>query len=422
LARRLIWATARAAGLVLMPTLTLTLIAPTPAPAGTEEFSTFHAETQEEDDESVIDHLLTRPPLEWRDEWARAPLVFRTSEGCLTSGQWFIDTRLKLQTPLGKTARFALDYTQFEGDISNYDYLDLWFHFPSRFGTVGAMFRPFHDKSRQDFALRWEAGSDSSAFQLLATWGFEDIFNNLWAWRQARVGDKSEPYLRHPWEPALVIASRHERWRAELSGKYLTPSVKSVPGATALDAEHHETLWGTLGDALVEAHALGMRWETRAHVHQARSTDQPVDLSAGDSHDFRRSWTAEAAVGRGLGDRLTAEARYAYSGRTENYGPPLASGTYDAIDRVLQLEMRSTLAPGLAGRVGYLHDQITVDRTGVTLAGGHGTRKESRAYLGLEARFGRLRVTGVEGIELDLEPYEVWFHHDKAFLALQTTF
>jgi len=51
-----------------------------------------------------------------------------------------------------------------------------------------------------------------------------------------------------------------------------------------------------------------------------------------------------------------------------------------------------------------------------------GTRKESRAYLGLELLLGRVRVQGIEGIELDSEPYEVTFHHDKGFLQLQTTF
>jgi hypothetical protein len=417
LAHRLIRAAAPTAGLAL----TLALIA-APAFGGTEEFSTFHPEAQEEDDESVIDHLLTRPPSAWRGEFDRAPLLFRTSEGCLTSGQWLIDTRLRLETPLGKTVRFGLDYTQSAGDIATYEYLDLWTRFPSRAGTVGVMFRPFHDKSRQDFALAWGVGADTSAFQLHATFGFEDLFNNLWAWRQTRVGDTSEPYLRHPWEPALVFASRHEDWRVEVSGKYLTPSVKSVPGATPLDPEHHRTLWGTLADARVEASALGLSWEARSRIHQARSTDQPIDLSAGDAHDFRRSWSAEAAAGRALGARLKAEARFVYGGRTENYGPPLASGTYDAIDRVLQLELRSALAPSVAGRIGYLHDQITVDRKGTTLGSGPGTRRESRAYFGVDARFGRVSLAGVEGIELDPEPYEVWFHHDKAFLALQATF
>jgi hypothetical protein len=412
----------RAAAFVAGLALTLLPIAAAPARAGTEEFSTFHTETQEEDDESVLDHLLARMPLPWGGEWDRAPLALRSSQGCLTSGQWLVDTRLKLETPLGKTERFGLDYTQYESDISSYEFLDLWFRFLTRSGTVGAMFRPFHDKSRQDFALAWETGSDTSAFQLRAIYGLEDLFNNLWAWRQTRVGDQSEPYLRHPWEPALSIASRHERWRAELSGKYLTPSVKSVPGPTALDAEHHQTIWGTLADARVDAQALGLRWEAHAQNHQARSTDQPVDLSAGDSRDFRRSWSTGATIGRALGRRLNAEALYAYYGRTENYGPPVAAGTYDAIDRVLQFDLSSALAPGFGGRIGYMHDQITVDRTGVTLAGGEGTRKESRAYFGLDARFGRVSVAGVEGIELDLEPYQVTFHHDKAFLQLQARF
>jgi hypothetical protein len=52
----------------------------------------------------------------------------------------------------------------------------------------------------------------------------------------------------------------------------------------------------------------------------------------------------------------------------------------------------------------------------------YGTRKESRAYLGLIARFGRVSIQGVEGIELDHEPYEVTLWHDKGFLQLQSTF
>ncbi len=403
--------------------LSLVLAVPAaPARAGTEEFSTFHPEAQEEDDESVIDHLLARTPPEWRAEWERAPLAFRTAQGCLTSGQWLEDTRLKLETPLGKSARFALDVTQFEGDIATYDYLDLWLRFPSRLGTLGVMFRPFHDKSRQDFALAWGVGADTSAFQVRATFGFEDLFNNLWAWRQTRVGNASEPYRRHPWEPALLIAWRHERWRAELSGKYLTPSIQDAPGIVSFLPNRRLTLWGTLADALAETEVLGLRAEARAGVRQARSTDQPVGFPTGDDRDFRRAWSVEAALARGLGARHTVEARYAYGGRTEDYGLPLAAGTYDDVDRVVQLELRSAFAPRVGGRVGYLHDQITVDRTGFTPGGGEGTRKESRAYLGLNARFGRVSVAGVEGIELDLEPYEVFFHHDKAFLALQATF
>ena len=44
--------------------------------------------------------------------------------------------------------------------------MDLSFHFPTRIGTAVVMFRPFYDKSRQDFALMWDVGSDTSAFQV----------------------------------------------------------------------------------------------------------------------------------------------------------------------------------------------------------------------------------------------------------------
>jgi hypothetical protein len=69
-----------------------------------------------------------------------------------------------------------------------------------------------------------------------------------------------------------------------------------------------------------------------------------------------------------------------------------------------------------------MYDRIGIARAGVDPFFTYGSRKESRAYLGLDARFGRVSVSGVEGIELDQEPYEVTFHHDKGFLRLQTTF
>src|SRR5262249_24078618 len=133
-------------------------------------------------------HLLTRTPRAWRDEWEHAPQAFRTSQGCLTSGQWFIRNELKLRSALGTRARFGLDLDQDEADDVSYQNLDLSFRFPTRWGTPGAMFRPLHDKSRQDFALMWEAGADTTATQLQLVFTIEDIFNNLWAWRQTRVG------------------------------------------------------------------------------------------------------------------------------------------------------------------------------------------------------------------------------------------
>src|SRR5439155_25018591 len=130
--------------------------------AGTEEFSPFDVEQQEEDDESLLDHLLTRAPRAWRAEWERAPQAFRTQQGCLTSGQWLIHSDLKLETALGSRARLGVKLRQYEDDAANFNYLDLTFRFPTRFGTVGALFRPLYDKSRQDFGVTWEAGADTS--------------------------------------------------------------------------------------------------------------------------------------------------------------------------------------------------------------------------------------------------------------------
>jgi hypothetical protein len=69
-----------------------------------------------------------------------------------------------------------------------------------------------------------------------------------------------------------------------------------------------------------------------------------------------------------------------------------------------------------------MRDRVTVDQRGALPGFTYGTRNETRIHLGLQARFGRVLVQGVEGVELDREPYEVSFHHDKGFLQLQTTF
>ena len=82
----------------------------------------------------------------------------------------------------------------------------------------------------------------------------------------------------------------------------------------------------------------------------------------------------------------------------------------------------SALAPGWAVRAGALYDRVAFAREGVTLATSEPREKESRAYLTLAARFGKVSLEGTEGFELDLEPYQVMYHHDKGFLKLQTTF
>jgi len=391
-----------------------------PAAAGSEEFSTFDVIRQEADDESLLDHLLMRPPPAWRDEWERSPQALRTSQGCLTSGQWSVDTQLKLRSPLGERARFGLDVRDDQSDRASYTYFDLSFRFPTALGTPGVLFRPLYDKSRQDFALFWETGAETTAVQTRWTFTLEDVFNNLWAFRQSRVGEISEPYDRHPYEPAIFLALRQPRWRAELQGQVLTPSRKSVitvfgrPGVNV-------TLWGTYARARLECRLLGLEWEAAGENRQAHSSEalsNATDLAGG---DFRRQWSGETALRGSVRPNLEVEGRWLYQGRSQGSDTPYPTRRLDAVDRVLQLETRWSLRPHCTLRFGGLHDRITAGSIGNPYPA-YGTRVESRGYFGFQARFGNASVSAVEGIELDPERYEVWWVHDKGFLQLQTTF
>jgi len=391
------------------------------ASAGTEQFSTFDIAVQEEDDESLLDHLLTRAPRAWRLEWENATSAIRTSQGCLTSGQWFIDTDLKLRTALGQHARFGLDIRQNQTDRSNYDYVDFSFLFPTRIGTFGAMFRPLYDKSKQDFGLTYEAGADTSRWQLQAAFVFEDTFNNLWEFRQTRVGNQSEPYTRHPYEPSLRVVHRGAGVvrRLEAGGTYLTPSVKTLLGSPV---DLTGGLWGASGYGLVEVRAAHTLWELRGSSTQAASAMQPVDFSTGDGRTFRRQWAAEFAATRPLFGRVEGEARLLYQSRGEHARAPAGPSRLDAIDRLMMVEARFLVTGEVHARIGGMFDRITVAHEGMPFLQTYGTRNESRAFVGLSARFGRVSIHLVEGIELDPEPYEVWLVHDKGFMHLQATF
>ena len=402
----------------------LLLLLPAPrAGASSEEFSTFDVVRAEDDDESVIDHVLTRAPIEWRDEWEHAPQAFRLSQGCLTSANWFIETQLKTSSPLGRRARFELRLDQSESDRASWNDLELWGRFPQPIGSLGVMFRPYADKSRHDMALTWGTGADSSAFQLEAAWGFEDLFNNLWAFRQTQVGGVSEPYLRHPWEPALKLAARHPRWRVELAGKYLTPSEKRLAPLVPGDPPTLATLWGTHANAAVEVLVGRATLEARSENWQATSARAfERSFSTFPTRDVERMWSVESAVRAPLAPTLAGELRWTYLERSATRGVLDDPDRFGAVDRVLQAETRWALRPSLTLRAGGLYDRITLGWSGPVWIQTFGTRNESRAYFGLDARWGRVRLSAVEGIELDPEPYQVNFHHDKAFAQVQTTF
>ena len=167
---------------------------------------------------------------------------------------------------------------------------------------------------------------------------------------------------------------------------------------------------------------VGQPASGRARNHQARSTDEPVGSSAPDDADFRRAWSAELAVMRAITPRLGVEARWLYQHRDQAWGAPYGPGRIGVIERMSQVETTYRILPSLVARAGGMIDRVGVGRDGPVRVISYGSRNESRAYVGLMARFGRVWVMGIEGIELDPEPYDVWLVHDKGFLQMQTRF
>ena len=110
-----------------------------------------------------------------------------------------------------------------------------------------------------------------------------------------------------------------------------------------------------------------------------------------------------------------------YQDRDQTYGPPAGPGQFAGIDRLVTLDAAYRIHPWLTARLGGLYDRIAIAQSG-SVPAGYGSRRESRAYVGLMARFGRVSMTATEGLELDSEPYVVWWIHDKGVLQLQATF
>ncbi|HET9326656.1 MAG TPA: hypothetical protein VFQ05_07790 [Candidatus Eisenbacteria bacterium] len=385
--------------------------------AGTEEFSTFSVYEQQHDDESLLDHLLTRTPVDWRASRERSSQSLRSSQGCLTSGRWLIDTQLKVRAPLGDRAAFGLDVRDEQSDVVSVQYFDFSFRFPTAHGTPGLLYRPLFDKSRQDLGVFWEFGAETLDVVRL-TFTFEDVFNNLWAFRQTAVGNESEPYEQHPYEPALWMRVARPAGRVELGAQWLTPSRKRFETFDPA-LSRQATLWGALGFATVEAQRGRTALELGSAMRHAHSGLTPPGGSLYGG-DYRRQWSVESALKQGLGPASALELRWMYRESFEESDAPYPSRRLSTIDRVIQLEARTNLGR-FGARAGGLYDRITVDLQGDPLSA-YPTRNESRAYLGFSARFGRVLLDIVEGFELDAEPYDVWGLHDKAFAHLQTTF
>ena len=381
-----------AATLASLAAVCFPLLLAAPAHANVEEFSTFDIGLQEHDDESTLDHYLTRFPRAWSDAWDHSTAGLRTSQGCLTSGEWFIDTDLRARAPLGQKAWLGIDYFQSDSDLLHTDHLDLSFHFPMRGGAAFAMFRPSPEKTSQDFAIGWEAGADTTAFQMRATWTLEDVFNNFWAFRQTQVGGLSEPYSRRPYEPALFLAARGDHWRVETAGKWLTPSSKRVASLSAEPISDDE-LWGAAGHVRAEGTLGSLTLELRSDHRQARSRVQPIDAGVTPDLDWRRQWSGEIHLRDQLAPGTSVETWWFYESRFERRGLPVLQGEIGVLDRMIGLELLHEFGSRFTARAGGMFDRIGVGRSNWPDFS-WGTRNESRAYLGLAARFGRVLVSG----------------------------
>ena len=408
----------RAAGLWLCMCL---LLPATRAWASYEEFSTLDVAREEEDDENLLDHVLVAPPEDWLDEWRSAKGAFRSSQGCFTSGQWYLDHALKLQVPMGDTAYMDLGIREVSDDESTYGWTQFDFRFPVRHaGLWGFRFRPTFDKSRQDLGFLWDHGTDTTPFQIQAVMGMEDIFNKFWALRQVRVGDDAEPYERHPYEPALRVAWRGAGPHFETSAKWLTPSRKRFETRDPT-LRRRETLWGVKHDATLSQRIGGSLLALRFEQVQASSfAEWPTQ--PGDHHVYRRRWRGEGAFTRPMGEHGSMTVRWFYQERTQVWRPPISNVTLGVIDRMPMIEGSFRGPWDIGVRTGFMRNRVTVTGAGWVPVFTWGTRVETRAFIGLQKKFGRVRVQAMEGIELDHEKYDVSFHHDKGFLHIQTTF
>ncbi|MBI5171127.1 MAG: hypothetical protein HZA61_16695 [Candidatus Eisenbacteria bacterium] len=390
------------------------------ARASIEEFASFDLSRMEEDDESALDHYLARQPAAWRDEWEGTTNAFRTSQGCLTAGLWNTEYETKLRSPLGEHSHLDLELLQVMTDYAQYDWLSLDFHFRTPAGLMGVRFRPNYDKSQQDFALLWNHGDGTSPLQIEAALTVEDMFNTLWEFRQARVNDHNEPYRRHPFEPSARVVSRGKKHRLEVSGAWLTPSRKAIDDPND-DLDGSFTLWGSRFLVLDEHQFSGWTIESRLDGERALSM-RTVRSAPGNARVFRRLWNGELALRHALGPATQGELRWIYKDRAQSWAPPAGDGRLRARDRVLAGEVSHRFSGRWLVRSGLMYDRVSIAVHGGYPGFTWGSRKESRAYVGLRAKFGRVSVQGIECIELDHEPYEVSFHHDKGFLQLQTTF
>lgn len=410
------------------------LAAAAPARGSIEEFESFDVVRQELDDESLLDHRLTRAPREpWQTGAATRPRenTLSTAQGCLTSDRWFLLHRLDLEAPLGARARFALTLDQEDSDVLAYQHLDFAFRFRTPYGSPGFMVRPLAVKSRQDFGLTWRVGEDSLPARLDLRFVFEDTFNSLWVFRQTRVGTngETERYEVHPYEPGVDLALHRGGTRARVRAHALTPSRRELAAFDPAAPRAMRELWGTFAAAELSFEGLpapagDLALSLASENRQAMGREQPDETPpAPVASQFRRQWSVSGEARWAPNARAAVRLAAVYAARDQHADVGgAATASFAALDRLAQLELEWRASPALTWRLGALTDRVSVARSGGWSTVGYGTRRESRGYLGATLRVGQVTLSAVEGFELDREPYDVWGIHDKGFVQLQARF
>src|SRR5262249_33960949 len=162
--------------------------------------------------------------------------------------------------------------------------LDVRFPLPHA-GIWGARFVPTFDKSRQDVALMWYHGNAVTPLEIQGVFTLEDAFNKFWSARQVRVGDESEPYLKHPYEPALGVAWRGRGPGFTARAKWLTPSTKHFDTHDPA-LVRDEKLWGAKGDGTLSQRFGNSTAEVAFETIQASSYAY-WEQQPGDHHVYR---------------------------------------------------------------------------------------------------------------------------------------
>ena len=208
----------------------------------------------------------------WRDEWERSPLAFRTSQGCFTSGQWYIARPAAARTASGAARASRSSSTRVGERPARLRIPRLLVAVPAALGTLGVMFRP---STTSPAGLRPALGAGRrhpgiSAAGWLRVRGPVQQPLGLPAdpRRRERRALRTAPVRARPQAARAGDAGAPRSWAAGSRRRASTSTPPPPTRRAGADAVGH------VGRRRRGGRALGVTWLARAEDRQARSTDQ----------------------------------------------------------------------------------------------------------------------------------------------------